>query len=77
MEYPKGMNVNIPEEKECFTQLTKQNLKLKDINYVKMILEQLEEIESFYIDIKNSSILESEEGSFVTINLQVFKKEGT
>lgn len=75
-EFPKGMNIPVDNTEDFFTQsnTTKENLKLKDVNYVKMIIDKLNEINDINIDIENITVNEDYNGSNLLLNLKVSKE---
>lgn len=73
---PKGMEI----PKDVFTQQQepeneeiKQNLKLKEINYVTMIINKLQELD-IDIEVKNLTVNENNFESHLLLDLKLFKK---
>lgn len=75
-EYPKGMNIPVNNIDNFFTQPTKikENIKLKDLNYAKIIVNKLNEIEDFEIELENLTVNEMDSISSLLLNLRILKK---
>lgn len=75
-EYPKGMSIPVENIDNFFTQQPKikENIKLKDLNYAKIIVNKLNEIEDFEIELENLTVNEMDSISSLLLSLKIFKK---
>lgn len=74
---PKGMSIPVENTQDFFTQPPiMENLRLRDINYAKIILDKINEIEDIEIEVENITVNEVEGLSNLLLNLKIYKKEG-
>lgn len=69
---PKGMKFPIIEEQSFFTQQLTTNLKLKDDNYVNIIMEALKTV-NFNIHYENITVTENETSTYLNLVLKLDK----
>lgn len=69
---PKGMEV--PQISPTHQQI-KENVKLKDCNYVNIILDKLKECKDLDIELENITVNETSNLSNLLLNLKIFKRE--
>lgn len=68
---PKGMEIPISPT----IQQIKENVKLRDLNYVNIILEKLRECKDLDIEVENLTVNETQNTSNLLLNLKIFKRE--
>lgn len=70
---PKGME--IPLINPTQPQQIKENVKLRDLNYVNIILEKVRECKDLDIEVENLTVNETQNTSNLLLNLKIFKRE--